>query len=148
MNVPQNNTQRGATKIEFIFLSLVFIGVFAFATDYYIGLMHRAKVAVMLQLGTALKSAVRLTILDYKLGAGRVSNYVKMDGQRVQVEPGTGIPTATAAGIGKAYTVNKNFYIKYLNNPPRAIFYYASDLPDCRVEYRSGGKVKIITSGC
>lgn len=103
--------QKGFTLIELVIV-IVILGILAaVAIPKYVTVQKEARIAVVNGMAGGLRSARLVAKAKYMVAGDSASTSVDMDGTAVEVTAGTGVPTATQAGIVSALTDTSGFTV-------------------------------------
>lgn len=97
-----NMKQTGFTLVELVIVIVILALLAAVALPRYINITTQARVASVNGVAGGVRSAVGVTQAAYFAAGNMAATTVAMIGGTVTVNAGTGIPVATAAGIGTA----------------------------------------------
>jgi MSHA pilin protein MshA len=146
------NKQQGFTLIELIVV-IVILGILAAtALPRFISVQTEARIASVNGLAGGLRSAVSLVEAKYMMNGNNAATTVNMsDGTVVTVSAGSGVPAATAPGIGNAMQTGNagtidGYTINYGANP--ATFWPTNGgSANCGLTYNGTTGIVIVTAG-
>jgi len=142
------NNQKGFTLIELVVVIVVLGILAAFALPRFINVTSEARAATVEACAGSLRAAVALARAQYMAEGDATATTVDMDGTNVTCTAGSGIPVATAAGIGAALQSTDGYDITY--GTGTATFEPESDASGtCEAVYDgTTGVVTVDTTGC
>ncbi|WP_319524569.1 type II secretion system protein [uncultured Desulfosarcina sp.] len=142
------NNQKGFTLIELIVVIVVLGILAAFALPRFIDVTSDARAATVNACAGSVRAAVALARAQYMADGNATATTVTMDGTAVTCNASTGIPVATAAGIGAALQSTDGYTITY--GTGTATFEPESTASGtCQAVYDgTTGVVTVDTTGC
>ncbi len=138
---------KGFTLVEAVVVLAVIAILSAVIVPHFIQLQRQARISAIEGAQKAINGARELAKAKYFIAGNMTATIVEMDADAVAVEVGTGIPVASAAGIGKAMDTSR-YAVTYSSSPNVATFTLPGGTGTCEASYEDSGAITVTTTGC